>query len=142
MEVSPDSRPPVCRIMDYGKYLYQQSKRERESRKSHSAKRIKEIKVKAKIEKHDLQFKIEHIKNFLSKNYKVKVSVIFRGREITHPAFGEKLMEKILTELEEVATVETAPRIEGRILTALFAPARKKAVPKPAEQGESKEITG
>jgi translation initiation factor IF-3 len=112
--------------MDYGKYLYQQSKRQRESKKTHALKRVKEIKIRAKIEKHDLDFKIKHIKNFLVKNFKVRITVVFRGREITHMELGRELIGRVIGELEGEATVESPPKVEGRVLTAILAPATKK----------------
>jgi translation initiation factor IF-3 len=119
--------------MDYGKYLYQQNKRQRESKKAHAAKKVKEIKIRAKIEKHDLDFKIKHISSFLGKNFKVKVTVIYRGREITHTEIGRKLIAKVIAELGDEAVVESAPKMEGRALIAVLAPAPKKAREKPAE---------
>jgi translation initiation factor IF-3 len=127
VEVAPKNRPPVCRVMDYGKYVYQQNKRQRESKKTHAAKKIKEIKIRAKIEKHDLDFKIKHIRTFLGKNFKVKVTVIYRGREITHTEIGRKLIAKVIAELGDEAVVESAPKMEGRALIAVLAPAPKKA---------------
>jgi translation initiation factor IF-3 len=119
--------------MDYGKYLYQQNKRHRESKKAHAAKKVKEIKIRAKIEKHDLNFKIEHIKDFLAKNYKVKVTIIFRGREITRTELGRELIERVIKELGDGAVIESAPKMEGRILTAVLAQSTKKPKQKPVE---------
>ncbi len=119
--------------MDYGKYLYQQNKRQRESKKTHAARKIKEIKIRAKIEKHDLDFKIEHIRIFLEKKFKVKVTVIYRGREITHTEIGRKLVAKVIAALGDEAVVESAPKMEGRALIAVLAPAPKKAREKPSE---------
>lgn len=119
--------------MDYGKYLYQQNKRQRESKKTHAARKIKEIKIRAKIEKHDLDFKIEHIRTFLEKHFKVKVTVIYRGREITHTEIGRKLVAKVIAALGDEAVVESAPKMEGRALIAVLAPAPKKAREKPSE---------
>jgi len=133
VEVAPKNRPPVCRVMDYGKYLYQQNKRQRESKKAHAAKKVKEIKIRAKIEKHDLDFKIKHIRTFLGKNFKVKVTIIYRGREITHTEIGRKLIAKVIAELGDEAVVESAPKMEGRALIAVLAPEPKKAREKPAE---------
>lgn len=126
VEVAPNNRPPVCRVMDYGKYLYQQSKRQRESKKTQTVKRVKEIKIRAKIEKHDLDFKIKHVKDFLAKNYKVRITIVFRGREITHMELGRELINKVISELTEEATVESPPKIEGRVLTAILAPPTRK----------------
>jgi translation initiation factor IF-3 len=126
VEVAPNNRPPVCRVMDYGKYLYQQSKRQRESKKTQTVKRVKEIKIRAKIEKHDLDFKIKHIKDFLAKTYKVRITIVFRGREITHMELGRDLINKVISELAEEAAVESPPKVEGRVLTAILAPPSRK----------------
>lgn len=133
VEVAPKNRPPVCRVMDYGKYLYQQNKRQRESKKTHTAKKIKELRIRAKIEKHDLDFKIRHIKAFLNKKFKVKITVVYRGREITHSEIGQELISKVIAALGDDAIVESAPKMEGRALIAVLAPAAKKTKEKPAE---------
>jgi len=122
VEVSPNSKPPVCRIMDYGKFLYSQSKRKKESKKSSQPTTIKEIKVSAKIEEHDLAFKIAHIEKFLKQRYRVKVSVFFRGREITHTDRGRDILDKVIERLGEDVNVETRPRLEGRTMAMLLAP--------------------
>ena len=122
VEVSPNSKPPVCRIMDYGKYLYTQSKRQKESKKSSQPTTVKEIKVSAKIEEHDLAFKIAHIEKFLKQRYRVKVSVFFRGREITHTDRGKEILEKVIERLGDEVNVETKPRLEGRTMMMLLAP--------------------
>jgi len=133
VEVAPKNRPPVCRVMDYGKYLYQQNKRQRESKKTHAAKKTKEIKIRAKIERHDLDFKIKHLRAFLEKKFKVKVTVVFRGREITHTEIGRELIAKVIAALGDEAIVESAPKMEGRTLMAVLASAPKKTKRKPAE---------
>ena len=122
VEVSPNSKPPVCRIMDYGKYLYTQSKRQKESKKSSQPTTVKEIKISAKIEEHDLAFKIAHIEKFLRQRYRVKVSVFFRGREITHTERGKELLEEVIERLGDGVNVETEPRLEGRTMAMLLAP--------------------
>jgi len=122
VEVSPNSKPPVCRIMDYGKYLYTQNKRKKESKKGSHPTTIKEIKISAKIEEHDLAFKIAHIEKFLNQRYRVKVSVFFRGREITHTDRGRDLLNQIIERLGDEANVETRPRLEGRTMAMLLTP--------------------
>jgi translation initiation factor IF-3 len=122
VEVSPKSAPPVCRIMDYGKYKYEQSKKFQESKKKQTQIQIKEIKFRPKTEEHDLQVKIRHIRKFLEKKNKVKVSLWFRGREIARPELGEQLMVRIASELEENGTIEQQPKREGRHISMMIAP--------------------
>jgi translation initiation factor IF-3 len=122
VEVSPNSKPPVCRIMDYGKYLYTQKKKKKEAKKSGQPTTIKEIKVSAKIEEHDLAFKISHIEKFLKQKYRVKVSVFFRGREITHTDRGRDILNEVIKRLGDNVNVETQPRLEGRTMAMLLAP--------------------
>ncbi len=122
VEVSPKSTPPVCRVMDYGKYKYEQSKKFQESKKKQTQIQIKEIKFRPKTEEHDLQTKIRHIREFLEKKNKVKVSLWFRGREMARPELGERLMVRIASELEEDGTIEQKPKREGRHITMMIAP--------------------
>ena len=122
MEVSPNANPPVCKIMDYGRYRYEQTKKKQEAKKKQSTFQIKEIKVRPKTGEHDLQTKINHIKKFLEKKDKVKVTVIFRGREITLSQLGMTVLEKIAEETAEVALMEQSPKFEGRSLIMLLAP--------------------
>lgn len=126
VEVSPTAKPPVCRIMDYGKYRYEQSKKQNEARKKQSVVEVKEIKLRPKTEKHDLDFKIRNIRKFLDQNNKVKVTLRFRGREIVYAdTLGREVLEKIATELEDVATVVQQPGMEGRQLVMMVAPKKK-----------------
>lgn len=122
VEVSPNANPPVCKIMDYGRYRYEQTKKKQEAKKKQSTFQLKEIKVRPKTEEHDLQVKIGHIKKFIGKKDKVKVSVIFRGREITLSKLGKAVLQRIIEETEDVAVVEQDPKFEGRILVMLLAP--------------------
>ena len=122
VEVSPNANPPVCKIMDYGRYKYEQTKKQHEAKKKQSTFQIKEIKVRPKTGEHDLQVKISHIKKFIGKKDKVKVSVIFRGREITLSELGRAVLQKILDETEDIAMVEQEPKFEGRILVMVLAP--------------------
>jgi translation initiation factor IF-3 len=122
VEVSPNANPPVCKIMDYGRYRYEQTKKKQEAKKKQSSFQVKEIKVRPKTGEHDLQTKIGHIKKFIERKDKVKVTVIFRGREITLSRFGMALLEKIAEETEEVAAVEQDPKFEGRTLVMILAP--------------------
>jgi translation initiation factor IF-3 len=122
VEVSPTSRPPVCRIMDYGKFKYEQSKRLRKAKKHQHVTRMKEVKLRPKIEEHDYQFKMEHARQFLSERDKVKVSVTFRGRELAHQDLGHKIIQRVIVDLAEFGQVEMAARMEGRILTMVMIP--------------------
>ena len=122
VEVSPNANPPVCKIMDYGRYRYEQTKKKHEAKKKQSTFQLKEIKVRTKTGEHDLQVKIGHIKKFIGKKDKVKVSVIFRGREITLSELGRAVLQKIIDETEEIAMVEQEPKFEGRILVMVLAP--------------------
>ena len=122
VEVSPNANPPVCKIMDYGRYRYEQTKKKQEAKKKQSTFQVKEIKVRPKTGEHDLQTKINHIRKFIGRKDKVKVTVIFRGREITLSNFGMALLEKIAEETEEIAMMEQSPKFEGRSLVMILAP--------------------
>jgi len=124
VEVSPNTSPPVCRIMDYGRFKYQQSKKLHQSKKKHvqSITHIKEIKIRPATEEHDFQFKMRHIKKFLSNGNKTKVSLIFRGREITHPELGKEILDRIIEEIKDMGVVEQPPKLEGKNMTILLIP--------------------
>ena len=129
VEVVPTSIPPVCKIIDYGKFRYDQTKRERESRKSQHQIKVKEIKVSPNISEHDLMVKLRQTREFLEKGNKVKITCQFRGREITHPEIGEKLTRRIVQEMEDVSMIETMPKFLGKFLGLVLAPAGKKKKP-------------
>ena len=122
VEVAPNSQPPVCRIMNYGKYKYQQSKRTQEARKHQTVIRIKEVKVRPRTEEHDFQFKLRHVKRFLDEGNKVKISILFRGREIAHPEFGKELLNRFIEAVKDVMVIEQSPRLEGRNMVMILAP--------------------
>ena len=122
VEVAPQAAPPVCRIMDYGKYKYQQSKKQQEARRRQTIIQVKEVKVRPKIEEHDMAFKLRNAKRFLSEGDKVKISVIFRGREIAHTDRGFRMLALMSEALAEVATVEQHPKLEGRNLSMIVTP--------------------
>jgi translation initiation factor IF-3 len=113
VEISPTAMPPVCRIMDFGKYQYQEQKRSREAKRHQRVIEVKEIKFRPKVDEHDYQFKKKHIERFLSDGDKVKATIFFRGREMAHPEIGRRILERLMGELGEVALAETAPRQEG-----------------------------
>jgi translation initiation factor IF-3 len=132
VEVAPMANPPVCRIMDYGKYKYQQSKKQQEARRRQTTIQVKEVKVRPKIEEHDMAFKLRHIRRFLSQNDKTKVTVIFRGREIAHPDRGLRLLQQMAAALADIAVVEQEPKMEGRTMFMIVGP--KAGLP-PAPKG-------
>jgi len=123
VEVAPLAKPPVCKIMDYGKYKYQQHKRAQESKKNQRVIHVKEVKLRPKTEEHDFQFKKKHVQNFLREGNKVKVTVVFRGREMSHFEIGEDLLKRMSNEVAEEGVVEQPPKKEGRNMT-LFLSAR------------------
>lgn len=122
VEVAPNSQPPVCRIMDYGKYKYQQSKRSQEARKHQTIIHVKEVKVRPRTDEHDFQFKLRHVKRFLNEGNKAKISILFRGREIAHTEFGKEMLNRFIEGVKDLAVIEQAPRLEGRNLVMILAP--------------------
>lgn len=125
VEVAPTSAPPVCRLLDYGKFKYEQTKKEHEARKKQKAVFLREVRLRPKIGEHDLEFKTRIIKKLLNEGDKVKVRVLFRGREITHPERGRALLERVVKELEGIATVETVPAMEIRSMNMILAPTKE-----------------
>ncbi len=123
VEVSPKARPPVCKIMDYGKYMYQLKKRAKEAKKRQHVTQVKEVKMRPKIEPHDYEFKCRHAREFLSEGDKVKFTIIFRGRELAHKELGRKVLERVAETLSDAAQVEVPIRSEGRSMTMVVAPA-------------------
>lgn len=122
VEIAPNADPPVCRVMDYGKYRYQQSKKLQDARKSQTTIQIKEIRLRPKTEEHDLEVKIRHIRKFLQQNDKVKITMMFRGREIAYADLGRKVMETIRDAVAEAGVVEMQPKLEGRNMTMVVVP--------------------
>jgi translation initiation factor IF-3 len=125
MEVAPNAVPPVCRIVDYGKFRYEQSKKDREARKHQKQAELKEVRLKPKTDDHDLEVKAKQARRFLIDGHKVKFTVRFRGREIFHPDIGREMLEQMAEDLREVATVEQRPLMEGRALSLMLAPNAK-----------------
>jgi len=113
VEISASSSPPVCRIMDFGRYQYQQQKRAREAKRHQHVISIKEIKFRPKVDEHDYQFKKKHIERFLAEGNKVKATIFFRGREMAHPEIGRRILDRLVTDLSEIAVAESVPRMEG-----------------------------
>jgi translation initiation factor IF-3 len=120
VEISPDAKPPVCKILDYGKYRYEISKKEKDSKKKQHVIVLKEIRLRPRTEDHDLEFKIKHARKFLEQKNKVKFTVMFRGREMAYKEFGEKLLDRVVDKLEDIAKVEMDKKFEGRSLTMTF----------------------
>jgi translation initiation factor IF-3 len=132
VEVSPTSKPPVCRVMDYGKFKYEQNKKQQKARKKQHTSQLKEVKMRPKIDDHDYGFKIEHAREFLEHHDKVKFTVTFRGREMAHTEAGRRLLERAVKDLEEVGQVEIPGRMEGRNMVLLMVPRSTQLKPKPA----------
>ena len=126
VEVAPNAKPPVCRIMDYGKYRYEQNKKAHEAKKHQKTVHVKEVKFRPKIDEHDFNFKKNHIIRFLNQGNKVKANVWFRGREIVHKDIGRALLQRLMEELEEIGFVENRFKMEGNNLIAIFAPIKDK----------------
>ena len=127
VEVSPKSDPPVCKLMDYGKYKYRQSKRARKAKSKQHVVHVKELKLRPKISEHDYSFKLRHAKRFLEERDKVKVTMIFRGREMAHQDLGRNLMERFSQEVADIASLETPLKQEGRNLVMILAPKLKQS---------------
>lgn len=122
IEVAPTANPPVCKIMDYGKYKYEMGKRDREARKKQHFSEVKGIRMKPDTDEHDFQFKLKHVQRFLKDGDKVKVTVIFRSREITHPEFARRNLDRIVQETAELASIEKPAGMEGRTMTLILSP--------------------
>jgi len=122
VEVAPNADPPVCKIMDYGKFKYQQSKRTQEAKKKQTVIQVKEVKIRPKTGEHDLLVKIQHIRRFLAQKDKAKVTILFRGREIAYSDQGTKVLERVREELGDEAVVEQMPKMEGRNMVMILAP--------------------
>ena len=122
VNVAPQAKPPVCRIMDYGKFRYEQQKKEKEARKNQKIVDVKEVWFRANIEEHDFQTKLRNVVKFLSDGDKVKCSVRFRGREITHAEIGRRVLERVKTEVADLCTIERQPKLEGRSMIMILAP--------------------
>jgi len=126
VEVAPQANPPVCKILDYGKFKFEQEKRVKESRKKQKLIKIKEIRMQPKIEKHDLDFKSKHVREFLDEGNKVKVTVRFRGRELAHTELGKNVLEELLLRLDGDYILEKPPQMEGRFMSLVLSPKAKK----------------
>jgi translation initiation factor IF-3 len=132
VEVAPSSVPPVCRLLDYGRYRYEQTKKERKARKGQRVGVLKEIRVRPRVKEHDLETKIKIARKLLEEGDKVKFFIIFRGREITHPEIGLKLLRKVSDDLKDIAGLDGVPSAEGRFMSLVLSPISSKQIKKPA----------
>lgn len=129
VEVAPQASPPVCRIMDYGKYRYEQKRRQREARKNQHTVTVKEIKYRPKIDGHDFDYKTKHVRDFLSEGHKVKITIMFRGREMAHPEFGRDILGRVVEDSRDLITGEydtNSLRLEGRNMSLVLQPLKPK----------------
>ena len=136
VEIAPQADPPVCRIMDYGKYKYEQAVRQKEARKKQSLIVVKEMKMRPKIDRHDYETKKGHVVRFLQHGDKVKITIMFRGRETVHPELGQRLLERLAQDVSDLAKVDTPPKLDGRNMTMVLGPYKeaasaKQQAPKP-----------
>lgn len=139
VEVAPNAIPPVCRLMDYGKFRYEQSRKERESRRNQHVVELKEVRIRPKIDDHDLETKGRQAAKFLDGGDKVKLTVTFRGREMAHPDIGKGLLDQLADILRPHGAIEQTPRLEGRAMTMMMNPLRPKAAPHEKEGGSQRE---
>lgn len=143
VEIAPNANPPVCKVVEYGKFKYEQEKREREARKHQHADKLKEIKLRLNIDDHDYETKLKHMRDFLEDGMKVKVSLFFRGREMAHVEYGNELMQRVLRDLTGVCHVEVPPRAMGRSIHMMLGPVRgagqknKQQQSRPAPQSQA-----
>lgn len=135
VEISPTAKPPVCKIMDYGKYKYEMAKKAHAAKKHQVVVHVKEVKMRPSTDDHDLQTKIKHIRRFIEDGNKAKVTVQFRGREMSHRELGHRVIDKVLATIGELAVVEQPPKMEGRFLTTILAPNKEKK--QPSKSGSS-----
>ena len=127
VEVAPNANPPVCRIMNYGRYKYEQEQRRKESRKKATNVVVKEMKFRPKIDEHDYETKMKHVERFLAEGSKVKLTIMFRGREVFHPELGLRILERVADQVSDIAIVESAPRQDGRNMTMVLNPTKRPA---------------
>lgn len=122
VEVAPEARPPVCKLMDYGKFRYEAQRKAREARKKQHVTQLKEVKMRPGIEDHDYDFKTRHARRFIDEGNKVKLTMMFRGRQMSHPELGLEVLKRVVADLEDIAKVESQPSMEGRTMTMVLAP--------------------
>jgi translation initiation factor IF-3 len=140
VEVAPQANPPVCRIMDYGKYKYERAMRQKEARKKQARIEVKEIKFRPKIDRHDYETKKGHVVRFLNAGNRVKVTIMFRGREMAHTELGQRILDRLVEDLDGLATVEQPSKLDGRNMVMVLAPTKRPAIrPKAGERAEQRE---
>jgi translation initiation factor IF-3 len=137
VEVAPQAQPPVCRIMDYGKYKYERDIRQKEARKKQARIEVKEIKFRPKIDPHDYATKKGHVERFLRAGARVKVTIMFRGREMAHTDLGRKILDRLVEDLRDIAQVDTYPKLDGRNMVMVIAPTKRQVAHEPAARGET-----
>ena len=142
VEISPTAVPPVCRIMDYGKYQYQEQKRAREAKRHQHIVEVKEIKFRPKVDEHDYAFKKNHIARFIEEGDKVKATIFFRGREMAHPEIGHRILMRLIEDLSDVAMPETQPRMEGNQMHTILSGKAGKKPAAPKREAEPREVEG
>ena len=135
VEVAPNANPPVCRIMNFGRYKYEQEQRRKESRKKATNVVVKEMKFRPKIDEHDYVTKMKHVERFLAEGSKVKLTIMFRGREVFHPELGLRILERVADQVNDIAVVESAPRQDGRNMTMVLNPTKRPARARAAPSG-------
>jgi translation initiation factor IF-3 len=138
VEISPTAKPPVCKIMDYGKFKYDEKKRQAQAKKKQVVVQIKEIKLRPRTDEHDYDFKLRNVRRFLEEGNKSKLTIMFRGREIVHKEIGQKILIKVVEELKDVAIVEQTPRMEGRQMFMILAPNPKWKARQPSASAQPK----
>ncbi len=141
VEIAPDAEPPVCRVMDYGKFKYEQAMKAKQARKNQTRIEIKEMKFRPKIDTGDFETKKRHIQRFLAGGAKVKVTIMFRGREMAHPDLGLNILEKLAADLKDEAVIENQPKLEGRNMFMLLSPLKKREVSAASSKQENPEET-
>ncbi len=129
VEISPNAKPPVCRIMDYGKYKYEQKKQAQAAKKNQKTIEVKEVKMRPKTDTHDFDFKVKHIRRFISEGNKTKITIRFRGREVAHPEMAALLLDKVVDAVKDIAEVQQRYQLEGKSMTTILAPSGKMIVP-------------
>ncbi len=126
VEIAAGSKPPVCKIIDYGKYSYEKQKKDKLTKKNQNVMTVKEIRFNANTDSHDIEFKTKHLRQFLLDGHKVKTSVLYKGRMITHPEIGQKLMSDVLERLKDIGKIDSKPKLEGKMLTCFLVPDKNK----------------
>lgn len=126
VEIAANSKPPVCKVIDYGKYNYEKQKKDKLQKKNQNVMTVKEIRFNANTDSHDIEFKTKHLRQFLLDGHKVKASVLYKGRMITHPEIGQKLMDEVIEKLMDIGKIDSKPKLEGKMLTCFLVPDKNK----------------